>query len=102
MSGKPQSPRKHRAIVRLFVGAHLLGAAAIYGIALAVGGGFAEPPFPPEAVRFISRPGFPSAPPAEGRNTSWTDDGLPAAFQRVEVDPPWFYDLQVRPQRESR
>jgi hypothetical protein len=37
-----------RSRVRWFVGAHLVAISAIYGAVLAIGGGLASPPFPPD------------------------------------------------------
>lgn len=41
-------PRPRRRKVGLFVAAHVAAVAGLYGLALAVGGGWASPPFPPD------------------------------------------------------
>ena len=41
-------PRPQRRKVGLFVAAHVAAVAGLYGVALAVGGGWASPPFPPD------------------------------------------------------
>jgi hypothetical protein len=76
-----------RRTVHLFVAAHLLGVVAIYGMALAVGGGWSTGVFPPPAA--AKMPVASRAAPYTTQHTAAPSQALPAWTQRVEVAAPW-------------
>lgn len=76
-----------RRNVHLFVAAHMLGVVAIYGMALAVGGGWSTGAFPPPAAAKV--PVAPRAAPHNAQHTAAPPQALPAWTQRVEVAAPW-------------
>jgi hypothetical protein len=79
-----------RHAVRVFVALHVGAVVAIYAVALAIGGGLASPPLPPQAAggpAGSQRPlvaQVPVAPPS-ARPTA----AAPAWSERVEVAAPW-------------
>lgn len=88
----------HRRRVRIFVGAHLAAVVGAYGIALAVGGGLAPPPFPPDIRTVPAQPAvvaaMPAPPPTRVQGPS-TSAG-PPVIERVDLLPPWLDDPQGR------
>jgi hypothetical protein len=102
MSSASKSTERRR--VRLFIAAHSLAVALVYGLALAVGGGIAGQPFPPDerlalsakaATNVAGRPG-PTA-TQEPRTESRAD--LPGGH---DIDPPWSFDDQGAVRFRSR
>lgn len=86
------SAHQHRRGVRLFVGVHLAAVAAIYVIAVIVGGGFASPPLPTLTVAKANT----SAARATSVRTDTQRSALPAATKpipdwagRAELAAPW-------------
>lgn len=89
----PVSNPTPRRAVRLFVAVHVAGVAAIYGIALVIGGGWGAGvlPLPSDTQRSAaSKPAAARHAVAQGgQHTPATAQALPGWTQRVEVAAPW-------------
>lgn len=87
---------------RLFIAAHMAGVSLIYGVALAIGGGFASPPFPPDLPSAASRlQALPATP------IGATQDAALQVAREIEpasndIAPPWTFDAEGRAQFTTR
>lgn len=91
----PEERPQHRKVT-LFVAAHVAAVAGLYGLALAVGGGWAPPPFPPDVLASSRVPGAAShrapvdgaahaATHADARTAEHSGEGGPHAHRQA----PW-------------
>jgi hypothetical protein len=87
---------------RLFIAALMVSVPLIYGVALAIGGGFASPPFPPDLPSGASRlQALPAAP------IGVTLDAAPQVAREFvpassDIAPPWTFDAEGRAQFTTR
>jgi len=101
------TPARQR--VRLFLAAHVLAVVCIYGIALAVGGGFGSTPFTPELMAGRATASSATAQTAQTALTEQTEQTAAADAPRptarslaatpipaADVPPPWMTDAQGR------
>lgn len=82
--------------LRLFVAAHVAAPVAIYGLALAMGGGLASTPFPPDLPHVRSASVTPQSPPPLAEVVP---PGTPPAQvlpSAADLEAPWATESAVR------
>jgi hypothetical protein len=93
-----------RRNVRLFVGAHLLAVMALFGLAVAAGGGVASTPMPPSELVVAHAVSLPAMPVAAFTHATRTEsaDAPGPVLERQEVAPPWSIDANGRARLHDR